>query len=104
MPQTSAGGRTISLAAVADELRSLDRSSDEEPLQAVAAGENLELALADPVALTGVCQRFIDIATELGCHQVLGASPLGNRLAAGVVALAGNGLRIFHPAEAVDSV
>ena len=47
---------------------------------------------------------FIDIATELGCHQVLGASPLGNRLAAGVVALAGNGLRVFHPAERIDNV
>lgn len=104
MAQTSAGGRTISLAAVAEELRSLDRFSDDEPLRAVAAGEDLELALADPGALRNVCEGFISIANQFGCHQVLGASPLGNRLAAGVVALGGNELRLFHQAESASSV
>jgi hypothetical protein len=66
---------------------------DDQLFMAAAAGESLERLLADPVELTKTSLRFAEVAHELGCSRVYGASDLGQRLAGAAIALSGNGLK-----------
>jgi orotate phosphoribosyltransferase-like protein len=45
--------------------------------------------------LISAAQAVAALAAQEGCHDLLGASPLGERLAAAAVAVAGNGLRVW---------
>lgn len=69
--------------------------SEEWAFRAMDFGERLESELAHPDRLTEVSRQLVDIAARSNCEQVLGASAVGERLAAAAVALAGNGLRLF---------
>jgi len=70
-----------------------DSDTDEWPFQAAAAGEALDEVLADPANLVRTSRQVVKIAHELGCDRVMGASPLGQRLAGAAVALGRNGLK-----------
>jgi len=67
--------------------------ADDQLFMAAEAGESLERALADPAVLTETSLRFVEVANDLGCKRVFGASALGQRLAGAVIALAANGLK-----------
>ena len=87
---------TMMLADVIREAETLGDAAPEETLfRAAEIGERLEMALADPEALTGVARRIVALARELGCDHLLGASRLGERLASAAVVTAGNDLRLF---------
>ena len=60
----------------------LDSSDDFFPLRAAAAAEELEIVLADPAALQLAADRVRDTGERLHADSVLGASNVGNRLAA----------------------
>ncbi len=72
-----------------------ESSDDERPFLAVEAAELLESALAAPDVLNLATARLVALATKLGCDRVLGASPVGERLAGAMVAVAANGLRDY---------
>jgi hypothetical protein len=65
------------------------------PFRAMAFGDQLDSALADPARLIDVSTRLVAVAEGHRCQAVIGASALGNRLASATVAIANNGLRIF---------
>jgi phosphoribosylpyrophosphate synthetase len=84
----------MSLDAVFAKARLVDDAPVGERLfHAAEVGEALERELANPQTLAATCQQLIAVANRLGCSRVLGASPLGERLAGAVVALAQNGIQ-----------
>jgi hypothetical protein len=84
----------LQLQEVLKQLRAAAACSEDEQLfLAAEAGESLERVLADPVELTRTSLRFVEVAHELGCNRVYGASDLGQRLAGAAIALSGNGLK-----------
>ncbi len=80
-------------AALAEVRAAAQSDADDQPFQAAAAGEALERALADPETLIAESRRLIEVAARLGCERLMGASPLGERLAGAMVALSANGLK-----------
>ena len=65
-------------------------------LAAASLGEALECELSAPEALRSVSRRIAELADELGCDSLMGASAVGERLAAAAVALSSNGLRLQY--------
>jgi hypothetical protein len=57
-------------------------------------GELVEAALADPGVLTYVSERVIEVARDLACEAVAGASAVGERMAGAAAALSGRTLRL----------
>src|SRR5262245_38751446 len=72
------------------------QASEEDRLRrTIELGESLERALASPDDLRDVAKQVLAVAENLDCDAVIGASPVGDRLAAAAVAVGGNGLRSF---------
>jgi hypothetical protein len=64
-------------------------------LRAAALGERLEQLCASGEVLATASEEIVAIANREGCVSLIGASPLGERLAGAAVAVAQNGLRIW---------
>jgi hypothetical protein len=82
----------------------MDGPTEEWGFRAMAVGERLEAELTQPDGLTEVSRSLIAIAEERGCTQILGASAVGERLAAAAVAIAHNGLSLFARGDPAESV
>ena len=85
------------LNVVVRTIRDLDPSDDFFPLRAAAASEELEIVLTDPAALQLAADHVREAAEKVHADSVLGASQVGNRLAAAAVARGGT-LRMFAEA------
>lgn len=85
-------------------LRVDDGPSEELPFRMAEVGEHLDEALSDSRTLADVSRKVVTAAHNLSCRAVMGASPLGQRLAGAAVALSGNGLRVYSPAEDAGAV
>lgn len=84
----------MSIEAAMESIRGVGAPVGEgQLLRAAEVGETVKRELADPSALTDISRRLIAVADRLGCKRVFGASPLGERLAGAVVALANNGIK-----------
>jgi len=73
--------------------------SAEWALVAAKVGEDLENELADPRTLANTSRRIAEVAHKFGCLTLVGASDVGDRLAAATVALAQDGLHLRRPGE-----
>lgn len=74
------------MKALARRLRSLARLPKEEAvLKSIAIGEELENVLLDSHQFAQACRSLAAIAKDRGCGRMVGASPLGERLAGGSV-------------------
>ena len=83
----------LSLAEIVeavDELR--HEGTDDWGLKAAELGEELDSLLWHPADLVEIATAIASRARELGCTRLIGASPIGNRLATAAVAVANNGL------------
>ena len=90
----------MDLEAVAERTHALaDAAEEEQLLRAAAEAEALARELSAADELNFVCAHFVDIAGQLGCDYVAGASAVGAQLAGATVALANNGLRLYSPAD-----
>jgi hypothetical protein len=97
--------RMVALVDVVRESESIDEIAPDQRLFAAAQiAEHLEEALADPALLIEVSQQFIRIAQSLRCDRVKGVSPVGERLAGAVVAVANNGLRVYQAQQPAEHV
>lgn len=67
------------------------------PMAALEIGEAIERAMESSDTLIALARGFADVAGEAGCEAVVGASAIGDRLAAATVAVAANGLRLYGP-------
>jgi len=95
----------LALEDVVRESESLEEIAPDQRLFAAAQiGEHLAEALTDPALLIHVSQEFIRIAQNLQCDRVMGASPVGERLAGAVVAVANNGLRMYQARQPAEHV
>lgn len=68
----------------------------DDPLWSIVAaniGEAVASSLADPTRLIDVSRRLADIFVSERCDAILGASPLGDRLAGAVASR--HGVRVF---------
>lgn len=72
-------------AASADLLR--NSSADDWGLDAAQLGVDLEHVLWEPHELVRISRLIASEATRQGCTHIVGASPLGDRLAAAMLAL-----------------
>jgi orotate phosphoribosyltransferase-like protein len=95
---------------VLEEARAVDAAPREEwAFRAASLGESVETLTSRAEVLTEWAKQIADLADELNCQAVVGASAVGDRLAAAAVATAGNGLALYSAGSAnrvlvVDSV
>jgi hypothetical protein len=88
----------VTLESVCAEADALRAAGDGEwALASAAIAEKLEVALAEPSGMTQVCAHVIELAAARGCTRLLGASSVGDRLAAVASTLASNGIRAGSP-------
>lgn len=85
------------LAHAAEELR---HDPVANLIEAARIGDQLETLLWNPAELVAVSTAIAEQAEHLGCQHLVGASELGNRLAAAAVAVSNNGLS--GPPEALN--
>jgi hypothetical protein len=95
----------LSLAEIAeavDELRQED--PDDWGLKSAELGDELDSLMWHPTELVEIATAIAARAEQLGCTRLIGASPLGNRLATAAVAIANNGLVGAEGSPAGDRV
>jgi adenine/guanine phosphoribosyltransferase-like PRPP-binding protein len=88
----------MGLETIERAVRGLRHTSEEEwPFAVAALARALDRELASPDALRAVAEELGEVAHRKGCDAVTGASPMGERLAAAIVATSRNGLRLLAP-------
>ena len=75
------------------------KAAEIAPSRTAQIGEKLRAAISDPAVFRSLSERVVVSAQHFACDAVLGASRLGDQLAAGAVALANNGLHMLADGE-----
>lgn len=92
--RTESESRSGELESVVHDLDALTQVEPRERMLRTAdLAERLQDALADGQTLATVARRVARFASDHGCDVIMGASPIGERVAGAAVAVSGNGVR-----------